>query len=139
MCGLQLGWGGVPGDQQGRASSYGCPQRPHFSVSWKSLQAPLRESCPRVPTGARQFSFSRMSLGPQRLSRNWSSELETPSRLKKTTVSSAAIPLRMRLRTFVLPHRTSSESRYAFLFPSSCRISTQPAFLWFWMMSVAFF
>nr|KAF6387497.1 hypothetical protein mMyoMyo1_007993 [Myotis myotis] len=31
----------------------------------------------------------------------------------------------------LLPHRTSSESRYAFLFPSSCRISTQPAFLWF--------
>uniref|UniRef100_L7N1N4 Ig-like domain-containing protein n=1 Tax=Myotis lucifugus TaxID=59463 RepID=L7N1N4_MYOLU len=44
-----------------------------------------------------------VNLGPQRPTRNWSSEPDTPY-------------------------------QYAFPFPFSCRISTQPAFLWFWMM-----
>nr|KAF6285892.1 hypothetical protein mMyoMyo1_009463 [Myotis myotis] len=85
-----------------------------------------------------------MSLGPQILARNWSSEqsgacVSLPIEKDNHVLNCQPFPHAPPYLCTLLPRPTSSESQCAFLFPSSCRISTWPAFLWFWMMSVLSF
>lgn len=84
--------------------------------------------------------YLKVHTHPQRFAQNWGSVQSGASFPLPSENASQAIScpsLLVCLHTSVL--WSSSDSLYAFLFPSSCRISTQPAFLWFCMMSILSF